>query len=138
MSEHDHPMTTEHSQEDPPILEWILGSIGLLLVIFLVSYLVYAAVTKSDGPPSIMVDVKSIEAVGDGYLVQIEASNDGGQTGADVTIVGILLQNGEPIESSTTTITYVPSHGVRTAGLYFTEDPTLYALDLRATGYELP
>jgi uncharacterized protein (TIGR02588 family) len=124
--------------EDTPLLEWITGLVGMALLLGTIGFLLWHALQANHTPPSIRVEVRAISQQGDQFLVQFEATNDGDQTAADVTIEGQLIRDGETVETSTATITYIPAQSMRRGGLFFTQDPGAYTLDLRATGYEKP
>ena len=51
---------------------------------------------------------------------------------------GELREGTESVETSNTTIEYVPAHSERKGGLFFTSDPRQYVLRLQAKGYEKP
>jgi uncharacterized protein (TIGR02588 family) len=42
------------------------------------------------------------------------------------------------VESSEVTIDYVPGEATRRAGIYFSRDPRLHRLEIRAKGYDIP
>jgi uncharacterized protein (TIGR02588 family) len=71
-------------------------------------------------------------------LVEFRALNEGGRTAAGLTIEGELRNGTKVVESSDTTLEYLPSHSERSGGLFFTADPREYQLELRAKGYETP
>ena len=60
------------------------------------------------------------------------------RTAAAVSIEGTLRDGGQTVETSTATLSFVPGHSERKAGLIFTRDPRRHALEVRATGYEEP
>jgi uncharacterized protein (TIGR02588 family) len=64
--------------------------------------------------------------------------NEGGTTAAGLTVEGELRDGTESVETSDSTIDYVPSHSERQGGLFFTLDPGEYEVQLRAKGYEMP
>ena len=125
-------------QHNPPMLEWIVGAVGLVIVVVLISFLIYEALTESKQPPTIVVNTISVDSAGESYLVRFELNNTGSITGADVTIEGTLSSNGEVVETSQVTVPYVPPHSVREGGLYFSENPAQYDLQIRALGYRVP
>lgn len=74
-----------------------------------------------------------------GYLVQFNAFNEGGSTAEGVVIEGKLRRGPDPaVETSHTTLDYLPSHSELKGGLFFTQDPRQFDLQLRALGYEVP
>ena len=51
---------------------------------------------------------------------------------------GELRSGAGSVETSDTTIEYVPPHSERKGGLFFTSDPRQHELRLRAKGFEQP
>ena len=123
---------------DAPLWIWSIGLLGLVLVLGSIAFMLYEATMGDTSPPDVSVRVEAIESTGTGFLVTFRAVNEGGSTAAGLTIEGTLMNGRESIETSNTTIEYLPSHSEREGGLFFTLDPRQYDLQLRATGYEVP
>lgn len=136
--QHNHQSQNQAGQHNPPLLEWIVGAIGLIIVVGLISFLIYEAFTESERPPIIVVDTVSVSSAGGNYLARFTLDNTGGITGADVTIEGTLSSDGEVVETSYVTVPYVPPDSIREGGLYFTQNPEQYDLQLRVLGYRIP
>lgn len=124
--------------KDAPIWMWGIAWLGLVMVVGSIGFMLYEAVAGDQSPPDVMVHVELILPTRNGYLVKFRAVNEGGSTAEGVTVDGELMKGTESIETSSTTIEYVPSHSEREGGLYFTLDPMQYELRLRAKGYEKP
>ena len=124
--------------DETPLLEWIVAAVGLVLVLSTIGFTFYRAWRETETPPAVSVTVETIVAQDAGYLVTFRALNEGEGTAAAVTVEGVLLQDGEEIELSTASLDFVPSFSERQGGLFFTEDPEQYELQLRATGYADP
>jgi len=124
--------------KDAPLWIWSIGLLGLVLVMGSIMFMLYEALTGDTSPPDVTVQLESIEPIGNEFLVRFRAMNEGGSTAAGLTIEGTLMNGTESIETSNTTIEYLPSHSEREGGLFFTLDPRQYELQLRATGYEEP
>ncbi len=124
--------------QETPLLEWIMALVGAALIVAAVGFLLYEALTQGDEPPRVVIEVLDVTVQDGRFLVEFDARNTGDETGAGVTIEGQLLQGGEPVETSSVTLPYVPGHSTRKGGLFFTEDPTQYDLQIRALGYERP
>jgi uncharacterized protein (TIGR02588 family) len=123
---------------DAPLWVWGIGLFGLALVLGSIVFMLYEALTGDTSLPDVTVQVESIEPSSSGFLVTFRAMNEGGSTAAGLTIEGTVRNGTESIETSTTTIEYLPSHSERKGGLFFTVDPRQYDLQLRAAGYEEP
>ncbi|HVF24920.1 MAG TPA: hypothetical protein VNA23_03475 [Anaerolineales bacterium] len=128
----------EQRIQDAPLWMWGIALLGLVLVLGSIVFMLYEAITGDTSPPDVVVRVESIEAATSGFLVSFRAVNEGGSTAAGITIEGTLRDGTEGIETSNTTIEYLPSHSERKGGLFFTLDPRQYELELRATGFEEP
>jgi uncharacterized protein (TIGR02588 family) len=124
--------------KDAPLWMWGIALLGLVLVVGSIVFMLYEAVAGDSSPPDVTVRVDSILPTRNGYLVKIRAVNEGGSTAEGLTVEGELRNGTERIETSNTTIEYVPSHSEREGGLFFTLDPQKYELQLRAMGYEKP
>ena len=125
-------------QERAPRSEWIVAGIGLVIVLAVLGVLTYEAAVGGESPPSIVNQVVAVMPATGGYLVQVEVRNQGGETTAGLTLEGTLKQGEKDVETSEATLDYVPGHSVREAGLFFTQNPRLYQLELRSLGYQEP
>lgn len=119
--------------------EWLVGLVGLALILAAVGYLVYAAFSTPDSPPQLRLSVESVEPSGDGYVAVVTVDNTGPTTAAALEIEGTLIDgDGGVVETSTATIDYLPRFSQRGAGLFFTRDPGRYRIALRPLGYADP
>jgi len=121
-----------------PLPEWIVGAIGLLVVVLAVGVLVYEAVGGDKTPPDVKLRVQSIAALRNGFLVKVEAENEGGKPAARVPVQAELVQAGQVSETAEVQLEYLPAHSSREAGVFFTQDPRQGEVRLRALGYEVP
>jgi uncharacterized protein (TIGR02588 family) len=121
-----------------PLWMWGIALVGLVMVVGSIGFMLYEAMAGDLSPPDVTVHVDLILPTRNGYLVKFRAVNEGGSTAEGVTVEGELRNGTESVETSNTTIEYVPSHSERAGGLYFTLDPKQYELRLRAKGYEKP
>lgn len=123
----------------PPILEWIAAATGLLLLLFLLGAIGIDIVRGGSRlPPDIHIDVHPAVRAGARYLVTFDASNKGGESAAALKVEGQLTDQDKVIETSSSTIDYVPGRGKAQGGLYFDHDPTGLTLKLRPLGYQAP
>jgi uncharacterized protein (TIGR02588 family) len=123
---------------DAPLWMWGIGMLGLLFVLGSIGFLLYEAAIGDSSPPDVSVVVEEITPTSNGFLVEFRVMNEGGTTAAGLTVEGELRDGAQVLETSDTTIEYVPSHSERQGGLFFTVDPRQYDLRLRALGYEMP
>lgn len=127
-----------HDKNSIPLLERIVGVIGFLMVAGIVIYLISQAIWGNHSPPTLLIEQTAITAVENGYLVQAKVTNQGGMTAANVIIEGELMQEDESIETSEASIDYIAAESNNHIGLFFTQDPAQYTLELRALGYQEP
>jgi uncharacterized protein (TIGR02588 family) len=118
--------------------EWIVATLSAALVLAVLGFLVYDGVARPSTPPDVTVKVDSVVPAGPGYLVLVRADNRGRNTAAEVTVEGALEADTGTVETSQTTIDYVPAGGQQRAGLYFERDPRTLKLRLRAHGFRDP
>jgi uncharacterized protein (TIGR02588 family) len=130
--------SAKRAGQEPPLAEWIIGVVGLILVAGTIGFLIFKAVNKDERPPDIVINVESVAQVENGYVVSFRAINHGGATAASVVIEGELRDEAGDTESSETTIDYIPSRSEVSGGLFFTRNPAPDRLQIRAKGYETP
>ncbi len=139
MSVRENPEKQEHQRKShTPISEWIVASVGLILVVSAVSFLVYQAVMENLSSPDVIVQVESVMTLRSGYLVKIKIINYGDATAEGLIVEGELKKGEEQIELSHTEIDYAPAHAEKRGGLFFSQDPRQGELRVRALGYEEP
>jgi uncharacterized protein (TIGR02588 family) len=124
--------------KDAPLWMWGIGVLGLVLVLGSIGFMLYEAAAGDSSPPDVTVHLDSIRPTQSGFLIEFRAVNEGGTTAEGLTVEGELRNGTESVETSNTTIEYVPSHSERAGGLFFKSDPRQYQLQLRAKGYEKP
>jgi uncharacterized protein (TIGR02588 family) len=122
----------------PTTTQWVVGIGSTLLVLALLAFVVYEAISGTDSPPVVVVRVERVLPVPGGYVVEVGAYNEGGTTASALQIEGTLKQDTVTVETSTATIQYVPAETEREAGLFFTKDPLQYKLEVRPLGYDRP
>lgn len=124
--------------ERTSVVEWIVAAVGLALVVLSVGYIAYTALTTRGTPPDLEIRESSVKRMPEGFLVEFSVVNRGDATAANVVIEGRLLDGEEEVQVKTTTINYVASGSVQKGGLFFTEDPGRYRLEVKAIGFERP
>lgn len=129
----------EKQRKGPSLLEWIAAAVGALLVIGTLTFIGLEAIATGDSrPPILEVTPVSVVSEAGSHVLKVKVTNRSGQTAAAVEIEGELRQGGQTLETSNATLSYVPGHSDREAGLVFSRDPKLYRVKVRATGFELP
>lgn len=120
----------------PP--ELAAAAVGALIVCGAIGSLLHEAITTDGSAPMIVLEVDSVLARGDGFLVEFSATNRGETTAASLRIEGELLADTAAIERSETSLDFVPAGATRHAGLFFVHDPRLFRVRLRPRGYDRP
>lgn len=142
-------MTTSPTQKDQsalrqaqsiPIIEWIVGSLGLLLLLTIITLLIHQGLTDSHAPPQIVITNHSIIThPNNHHVVKIRVTNQGGSAASQVLIAGELKDTqGNTIEQAQAQIAFLPKGSHQTAGLIFTHDPRTHQLQLRPLGFQQP
>ena len=121
-----------------PLLEWIVGGLGAVLVGGAIGFLVYHSLTRDQTPPDVRVVAQRVLDLQNGYLVQFRALNQGGSAAAQLTIEGELAGPDGEVEVSEVVFDYLPPRSGREGGLVFSRDPRAGQLSLRAKGYARP
>ena len=123
---------------DIPLLEWVIGVVGLAIVVGVVNVLIYEAVAGDKSPPDVKLTVQSIAPLQNGFLVKVRAENMGGEPAARVSITAEVWEQSKVVESSETQFEHLPPHSSREAGVFFQRDPRPNEIRLRALGFESP
>ena len=127
------------SHRKTPLLEWIAGSLGLMLLIGMLSIIGYDALSgASRAPAVVVVKTGKVARAGDGFVVEFVATNLSGGTAAALAIEGQLIENDQVLETSSATIDYLPGHGSAEGGLFFQHAPEGGIIRARALGYQNP
>jgi uncharacterized protein (TIGR02588 family) len=126
------------SGQETPLLEWLVGALGAVLVCGAIAFLVYHALARDRTPPDIRVVAERVLDLQHGYLVQFRAFNQGNSAAAEVGIEGELAGPDGNTEMSEVVLDYLPPHSDREGGLVFSRDPRAGQLSLRAKGHARP
>ena len=118
--------------------EWAVGIVGALMFLALLSWLGWLAAHPDRRPPDVSVRVGEVQRVSNGWIVEFEARNDGGQVASQVRVTGKLHLPGAEPEEQEAVLDYVPTNSTRRGGLFFRSDPSTGRLELRASGYAEP
>lgn len=118
--------------------EWAVAGLGLAIVLGIVGYLGYGALTSPPSVPSISIALVAVETTPGGHVVRFSAHNSGASTASSLRIVGELRHGEAVIEASEAILDYLPPASVRRGGLIFQNDPSRYELRLLPKGYVEP
>ena len=128
----------EQKKQGTTWLEWLASGIGLILAVGSIGYVLWNGITGTDQPPDVQVQAQRIVDRQPGYTVQILAINLSERTAATVLVEGELKRDGRTIETSEATFDFIAARSERRGGLYFSNDPRQYELELRPKGYVRP
>ena len=119
-------------------LEWSVFTVSLLLVVTVVAYLAYDAISTNDAPPDLAVQLGTPEQHSGYFAVPITVTNAGDLT-AEGVVVEVVVERGDEEEQAQLEIAYVPRQSQREGWVTFEQDPqTADRMTARAIGYEQP
>lgn len=122
----------------PPLSEWIVAALGLVLLCASLGYLGWHALRGGSEVPSPAVRVIGIENQAGRYVVRLRVTNQSPATAAALRIEGVLRQGGQEVERSDTEFQYLPGRSSVQGGLFFQRDPRQFQLEVVAKGFEEP
>lgn len=131
-------MTTSRSgmhteAHDPHRVEWVVGMVSTLLVLALVGWIGWEAVTDKPEPPEFATNIIAVRSMADGDRVEFEVANRSGTTAAAVVIRGEAAA-----ETIDVTFDYVPAQSTARGALIFSPGATRSGLSIKAIGYTEP
>lgn len=119
-------------------LEWIVFMVGLVLVVSVLGYLVYASSTLGDAPPSVELKLGKPQPQSKHFLIPVSVTNRGDETAEGVQIEVTLEQGGKEIENGAFEIAFLPRHSTRSGWVSFETDPRTAQIQARVLGFENP
>lgn len=131
-------MSKANGNDRPPLLEWIASGVGLALALAMLGIIGWEVLRGGSAAPAVAVEALQVLETEAGFTVEIRAFNSGDETAGDVLVEGELKRGDETVETGETTFTYIPSRSERRGGMFFSQDPRSYTLELRALGYTAP
>lgn len=114
----------------PALLEWIMGGLGLLIVLAVLAVIGFEAAGPRE-PARLEARLGEVRPAGSVWLAEVEVRNLGGETAAAVEVEGRLGD-----ETAAATLDYVPAHGRQTVTLAFPADP--HAAEVSVSGWSEP
>jgi uncharacterized protein (TIGR02588 family) len=124
--------------DETPVLEWLLGGVGVMLLAACVAFLVYEGVTDGEEPGPITATVVELISAGNSHVVTFNIRNGGTQTLSNLHMTARLFDGEREIESATTEIDYLPGRSSQAGGFYFKTDPRGLRVEIQPGGYQKP
>jgi uncharacterized protein (TIGR02588 family) len=121
-----------------PVLEWLLGGLGVALLVSCVAFLIYEGIADDERPGRILASVKEIVGAESAYIVTFELHNSGSQALANVHVTARITDGANEVERVQTVIDYLPGRSHQEGGFYFTNDPRAFKLEITPEGYQKP
>jgi uncharacterized protein (TIGR02588 family) len=132
------PRGQQPGAQGPALSEWIVGGIGLLLLLSTLAFLVHDAFTNDDQAPLPAVRVLAIEQQDARFLVRVEVANRSRTTAAALRVEGERRRGNEVVERGEIEFEHVPGRSSRQGGMFFTQDPRTLHLQISARSYRQP
>jgi uncharacterized protein (TIGR02588 family) len=121
-----------------PLLEWLLGGVGVALFFATIALLVVEGLRGPDRPGEVSIHIEEVVAAGHAHIVRYRADNRGTLTLVDVRIVARLFDGDVEIERVEAGIDYLPGRSWRRGGFFLREDPAMHELRVEVMGYQEP
>ena len=122
----------------PGPIEWIVGGISAVIVLSVILFLLYQAVSKEEVTPNLTINIEQIQATGGVHHVEFRITNNGDATAAGVLVQGRLSGGGQVVEEREVTFDFVPGGSEARAALIFMNDPADHDLEIVPSGYREP
>jgi uncharacterized protein (TIGR02588 family) len=119
-------------------LEWMVFTVGLILVFYTLAHLIFAGASMGREPPSIEVRLGTPEQRQFNFVVPVKVINHGDETAEGVRIEVFLEAAGEEKERGELDVAFLPRHATREGWVTFEQDPRTARLKARVLGYQKP
>ncbi|WP_275791586.1 TIGR02588 family protein [Pararhizobium gei] len=128
-----------HSEKgDPHWMEWAVGIFSALLVLTIIGWVGFEAITEEDQSPTFRTVITRKEAVEGGFRVEFEIENLSTRTAAAVVVRGEIRDGDNAVETGEATIDYVPAQSKSYGAIIFSSDPGEKDVWIRGAGYSEP
>ena len=125
-------------KQDKNWLEWTVLGLSSVLVLSIIGFLVYSAVTVQDTPPKIIVSLGQPVPQAGHVVVPLVVGNKGYQTAKDLR-VEVIAGSGRRGERALLEFPYLPGQSSAKGWATFTQDPgNPDDLLIRILGYSAP
>lgn len=124
--------------KDPHIIEWIVGVLCAALVVLLIGFVGYEAITNQNGPPRLTVSTLADWPGMANNEVRFEVFNRADTTASAVVVRGSLIGPSGSEETAEATLDYVPARSSARGSLIFSSSIEGKGLKIHAVGYADP
>jgi uncharacterized protein (TIGR02588 family) len=124
--------------DEPSWVEWATGILSAILVVMLIGWIAWEALTAEDEAPKFAVAITERKPVEGGYRVTFEITNTAARTASAVTVRGEILESQNILEDAEVTFDYVPARSKSSGAMLFSKDPGQAEIRVRAVGYTEP
>ena len=125
-------------EEKTPLIEWLLGAIGVALFAACVVYLTHEGLSNGEQPGAVTASVIEIVEAGDAHIVTFDIHNSGSQTLSNLQVSARLLDGNREVERASTMLDYLPGRSSQRGGFYLRNDPNRFRLEIVPEGYLEP
>lgn len=119
-------------------IEWLTGGLSLLVVVGLIGWIGFRAVTAMSSPALLEVQPSVSVPAGSMHRIDFTVINRGQATAATVTVRGSLVSKEVAIETAEVTFDYVPGESEVHGAFLFQANPADAALEIHAVSYSDP
>lgn len=128
---------TKPDRNPKNVLEWTVFGISCLLILGVFGYLIMDALRTRDPHPRLKTEIASIEKQSDRTVVEIEVTNEGGSTAADLS-VQLIADFPSGKQETEVEFDFIPRNGTRRARVEFLTGETARAVTPGIHGYREP
>ncbi|WP_266206081.1 hypothetical protein [Pontibacter kalidii] len=104
--------------------EWVVFSLGLLLMLSIIGYLVYQTYHQKYNSPDLVAESFADPSEHAPYRYRIVLHNKGGETAEEVKLEVEVLTGAKAVETADLDFPYAPRESMREGWVIFEEDPT--------------
>ncbi|TPE46392.1 hypothetical protein [Pontibacter mangrovi] len=119
--------------------EWLVFSVGLLLVLSIIGYLVYQTYHRKTSSPDLVAESYPDPSRYAPYRYRVVLHNKGGETAEQVKLEVEVQVGGEAIETADLDFPFAPQESMREGWVNFDKDPTLAdTVKVKVVSYKRP
>jgi uncharacterized protein (TIGR02588 family) len=129
---------TSIEEQEAHWIEWVTGTVCSLLVLSLIAFFCWEALTDKPLPPDLEIQQTSGSRISGQYRVTFDVTNRSTTTAAGVVVRGEIIGAGRPVESADVVFDYVAAQSRSSGAIFFSQEPGNRDLRIRPIGYTDP